>query len=80
MEKRNKQKKTSTSLFHVNIGCVIKQRTSVYTCKLLPHKHIIKYNIYGVGDTPALGGGISATLATRFHTSLAQVVAIAIET
>lgn len=79
MEK-TKTKKTSTSLFRVNIGCVIKQRTSVDTCKLLPHKYIIKFNIYGVGDAPALGGGRSSTFATRFHTLLAQVVAIAIGT
>lgn len=80
MEKKQKTKKTSTSLFGVNIGCVVKQRTSVDACKLLPHKYIIKFKIYGVGDAPALGGGRSATFATRFHTLLAQVVTIAIGT
>lgn len=47
---------------------------------LLPHEHIIKNNIYGAGGTPTHGGGISATFPTGFHTSLAQVVAIAIQT
>lgn len=72
-----KQKKPSTGLFfYVSIGCVINQRASVYLCVLLPHKYIIKYNIYRAGGTPTHSGGISAA----FRTSLAQVVAIAIQT
>lgn len=59
-----------------NIGCVIKQITSVYTCAP-PHKYIIKYNIYGVAgqrniccfchQVPHIfGSGVAIAIQTLF--------------